>query len=424
VGGANDGFWPEQNRIFPLAEENLHQNLMAAWAAGGLLKYADFSIVDMGNGNGYVDPGESAKIVFTVRNIGLNAAQDIYFRLKSVDPLVFISRGESTFPASIPARSEAFTDTFSLAVDLKAPPGLQPQLELEVDYGGFVDRLLIRDLLIGTPQIAISDNAENGLSNWFTGQGWNTTDQHVFSPANAFTDSPSGYYLPNANNTFTLKTPLNLSEAAAAFLEFRTRWDIEKNFDAGLVEVSTDNVIWTALDGLYTVPGSGKGRQTFGKPVYDGAQVNWVKEVIDLSYVLGSPQVYLRFVLRSEDFLERDGWYIDDVSVKLFHDVVVGVEAAQTLPAHPFLAQNYPNPFNPITNIRFGIPKTQHVQLQIFNVRGQIVKELADGEFAPGDHVVLWDGFNQHGEEVSSGIYFYVLKTGDSKFIRKMLLAR
>lgn len=83
------------------------------------------------------------------------------------------------------------------------------------------------------------------------------------------------------------------------------------------------------------------------------------------------------------------------------------------------LFQNYPNPFNPTTTIRFSIPKTEYVNLQVFDVLGKKIITLIDKEVPSGEHSVTFDAHN-----LSSGIYFYQLKTNNVVIHRKMILAR
>jgi len=83
------------------------------------------------------------------------------------------------------------------------------------------------------------------------------------------------------------------------------------------------------------------------------------------------------------------------------------------------LEQNYPNPFNPSTNISFSIPKITDVEIIIYNTRGQVVKELLDKTMNPGQHNVIWNGKNDDGNIVSSGLYFYKLQTPDFVKVRK-----
>jgi hypothetical protein len=96
------------------------------------------------------------------------------------------------------------------------------------------------------------------------------------------------------------------------------------------------------------------------------------------------------------------------------------------------LEQNYPNPFNPVTQIRFGLPRQSNVTLTIFNTVGQKVATLAEGVRAAGYHEITWDGRNQAGTNVASGVYFYRLEarsadsgpSGSFIDIKKMVLLK
>jgi len=96
------------------------------------------------------------------------------------------------------------------------------------------------------------------------------------------------------------------------------------------------------------------------------------------------------------------------------------------------LAQNYPNPFsqiprfagNPTTTILFALPEAAEVSLKIYDVAGQLVQTLVDGVVEAGRHQVVWDGTNQHSVPVASGVYFYQLRAGEFKQVRKMSLLR
>ncbi len=85
------------------------------------------------------------------------------------------------------------------------------------------------------------------------------------------------------------------------------------------------------------------------------------------------------------------------------------------------LFQNYPNPFNPETNISFTLPEEREVILKIYNLRGQLIKVLVNQKLSPGYHTFTWDGKNESGEDVSSGIYFNRLIAGDYSKTMKMI---
>lgn len=94
------------------------------------------------------------------------------------------------------------------------------------------------------------------------------------------------------------------------------------------------------------------------------------------------------------------------------------------LPSEYTLEQNYPNPFNPTTTIRFALPEPTRVTVRIFNLRGQLVRTLADGHFEAGVHQVRWDGTSEHGTKVASGLYVFQLQSHRFKAFRTMLLLK
>ncbi|MBD3332782.1 T9SS type A sorting domain-containing protein [candidate division GN15 bacterium] len=96
----------------------------------------------------------------------------------------------------------------------------------------------------------------------------------------------------------------------------------------------------------------------------------------------------------------------------------------ELLPSDYGLGQNYPNPFNPATTIEFALPVPGEVQLEVFNVLGQTVSTLHRGRLEAGYHSIVWDGTNETGETVASGVYFYRLTADDYTKSRKMLLLK
>ena len=94
------------------------------------------------------------------------------------------------------------------------------------------------------------------------------------------------------------------------------------------------------------------------------------------------------------------------------------------VPESYVLEQNYPNPFNPSTQILFSVPKTEKVSLVVFNLLGQKVATLVDGLLVQGTHAVTWNGRDSRGFQLSSGVYFYTLKTASFVASKKMLMLK
>ena len=99
-------------------------------------------------------------------------------------------------------------------------------------------------------------------------------------------------------------------------------------------------------------------------------------------------------------------------------------ELISLIPKEFVLNDNYPNPFNPITTIKYEIPNDGKVLLVIYNLLGQEVITLINNEQWAGKYSVRWNGTNQFGNQVSTGTYFYFLKTQNNQSVKKMLLLK
>jgi len=95
------------------------------------------------------------------------------------------------------------------------------------------------------------------------------------------------------------------------------------------------------------------------------------------------------------------------------------------LPIIEIQLTNHPNPFNPSTTIEFSIQNDSKINLSIFNIKGQKVKTLVNNEFTQGSHSIIWNGDDEFGKQLSSGIYYYKLNVnGKTKAVKKCLLLK
>jgi hypothetical protein len=109
------------------------------------------------------------------------------------------------------------------------------------------------------------------------------------------------------------------------------------------------------------------------------------------------------------------------------NEVTVIVTSAGDTPDVPFvtaLRGNYPNPFNPETTIKFSLQEADQVTVEIYNTRGQRVKTLVNEHREAGEHQLLWNGRDDHNRDVSSGVYFYRMKSGRYTSTKKMLMMK
>ncbi len=112
------------------------------------------------------------------------------------------------------------------------------------------------------------------------------------------------------------------------------------------------------------------------------------------------------------------------INANLVVGFAAGIEDEPLLPSSYGLEQNYPNPFNPSTTIGFSLPASSEVKLDVYNLKGELTATLATGRYAAGNHSALWDGRNQSGENVASGVYFYRLLTEEQEISKKMVLIK
>jgi Zn-dependent metalloprotease len=105
--------------------------------------------------------------------------------------------------------------------------------------------------------------------------------------------------------------------------------------------------------------------------------------------------------------------------------IITGIaENESNIPSEYELSQNYPNPFNPTTSIVYQLPQIAEVKIEIYNMLGQKVRTLMRDRKEPGVYQTVWDGRNDNGAQVGSGVYLYRMAAGDYVRVKKMILMR
>ena len=143
---------------------------------------------------------------------------------------------------------------------------------------------------------------------------------------------------------------------------------------------------------------------------------------------------YLHNSLYECDIPENRVFYVDDsfdasgnpqiLPVDYFGSCVTVDVPDGSVPIPIVLKQNYPNPFNPATTIKFSVAEKGHASLRIFDVRGALIRTLVDRIVEAGEVSVLWDGTDNNGRSLASGVYFLNLRKGDETMTRKMIMLR
>ncbi|HOH47449.1 MAG TPA: FlgD immunoglobulin-like domain containing protein, partial [Candidatus Cloacimonadota bacterium] len=140
-------------------------------------------------------------------------------------------------------------------------------------------------------------------------------------------------------------------------------------------------------------------------------------KIFSLSYDATEPtQINETIVITSNDLSNP----VQTIAISL---QVVDNDDPSANPVITKLVGNYPNPFNPETSIRFSLKEAGNVSLRIYNLRGQLVRTLVNGSYQSGNHTVVWNGRDNNGNSVSSGVYMYRMESpGYNKTMRMMLV--
>ena len=247
---------------------------------------------------------------------------------------------------------------------------------------------------------------EEALDRWDLG-GWGR--QYVNDDIQwALNDSPGGLYSPNVSNACYLIETLDLTQFNQAYLQF-TSAEMLFDGDYGYLQIKRgNNPGWSTL---LTVNG----------------YIEIVERNVSLNSFMDESELYIRLLMTSNSTDESQGWFVDDIFLVLNQDMPPNVNTASgiiNLPDQIQLYPNYPNPFNPITNIAFSLSKHSLVDLKIVDIEGRQIRHLLSNGFAAGRHGVSWNGTNDLGTAVGSGIYFMVLRAEGKVLSQKLSLIR
>jgi len=247
---------------------------------------------------------------------------------------------------------------------------------------------------------------EEALDRWDLG-GWGR--QYVNDDIQwALNDSPGGLYSPNVSNACYLIETLDLTQFNQAYLQF-TSAEMLYDGDYGYLQIKRgNNPGWSTL---LTVNG----------------YIEIVERNVSLNSFMDESELYIRLLMTSNSIDESQGWFVDDIFLVLNQDMPPNVNTDSgiiNLPEQVLLFPNYPNPFNPITNIAFSLAKYSLVDLKIVDIKGRQICQLLNNDFAAGRHGVSWNGTNDLGAAVGSGIYFMVLRAEGKVLSQKLSLIR
>ncbi|HWA06117.1 MAG TPA: M14 family zinc carboxypeptidase [Ignavibacteria bacterium] len=396
VGTSTDGFWPAQNRILPLAQSTVWSNIYFSLACGGYTAPERTSL----SKTSYL-PGESGSLKVNFKNKGLNPAQNVKIELTSQSPYINISGVTFSYNTIASYYQDSVSLNFNVLSGAPLNKGLPIVLKIKQNDTSIVHQQKIY-VCVGTGTTTLADSAENGTGNWtFTG-GWGTTTSQSFSPPTSFTESPTGNYGNTQTRTMTLAVPINVSANPVTVLSYYYRHDIEP------------------LDNAYIQVSSNNGTNWVSVKYYYGQQLTWKQDVLDITELANSSsQMKIRFILVTNRSVSADGFYVDNIKIQNYQDVLTGVGNNGNVPDRFLLEQNYPNPFNPFTKIKYQLPKAGFVKLTVFDALGKIVRVLVNENKPAGVYEDSFDALN-----MATGVYFYKLESAEFTDIKKMILVK
>ncbi len=400
LGGSSDGFWCPVNRIIPIAQENMIQNILIAAFAGS---YADVEEV-----NPTITDQTSGYFKFDITRLGLKDGATFTVSLDPIGTNV-TSTGNPVIFSDMDIL-ETRNDSIFYTLDPAILNGHEFKFLLSVDNGDYALSDTVTKIF-GETNVLFEDDC-NTFTNW-TSSEWAVTTSSYHSPGGSITDSPSGNYPNNHTSTATFNNTIDLGNAGFAILQFWTKWALEPGFDYVQLQISTNGgSSWTALTGKYTMIGN--DNQATGEPVYNGMQTDWVQEEVNLSDYIGTT-VKFRFRLKSDWSVNEDGFYFDDFTITTVNMEYTGIQPG-SVQQSVFLSEPFPNPANESVTVRFTIPETsKNVNFNLVNSTGQVVYSSILKQ-------------SQHGLSVSltnfeSGIYYYRIEGNNFQSeVRKLIV--
>jgi hypothetical protein len=400
VGSSSDGFWPPQNSILPICQNSLSQNLYAALCITKYAKASDESPYYLTQKNGFLN--------YKIKRIGLDSPATYTVTLIPISSSISSVGSPKSYSSLGPLQEKH--DSISFSLNSSVTQGTLIKYVIAVSNGTYTQYDTITKMY-GNPTIAFASSASS-MAGWASAD-WGLTSAYYVSGPTSMTDSPIGNYPDNADEILTTTASVDLSTAISARLGFWARWQLEAGFDYTEVQVSTDNGnTWIPQCGKYTI--GGNGNQDPGMPLYNGFQLDWVKEDISLDDYLGK-NILIQFELKSDAGTNFDGFYFDDLVVQMISSSNGIQEYKES--AGLSVSQNMPNPAQDYTYINYEIKDGRQGVLQIFNPMGQLIR--TENLSSSNSHIRV------NTQALAAGVYFYRIEEGSNASApRRMVIAK
>jgi N-acetylmuramoyl-L-alanine amidase len=303
---------------------------------------------------------------------------------------------------------------------------------LEDDSGNEITAQFSQSFNTGNHQFTIIDgidNFENGIGNWWSPEQSGSTEGII--PELTANTASSDYYNYTAGGSSSMKLTYGWDTLSSNLL-------IREYYSPAIPGFNSSNILQVYIfgDGLGNkfrfavreVNGSSPTNLEVS-PWYIINWIGWKLVTWNMTSdgtgtwlgngILENPLRFDSFQLTYKPGSKTTGeLYFDDLII--VNETAVGINYIQKgIPAEYSLEQNYPNPFNPYTRIKFGIPRSGNVKLEVYNLLGEKIVTLADKEMTAGLYQIYLNA-----EDFSAGVYIYILSVNDFSKSRKMILLK
>ena len=309
IGTPNQGFWPSENEIIDLCEDQFYSNKIFAFTAGPDIILKSYNLPE----NMILEGEDEVEIEILIENRGLSDLNsDLNISFSPLNTWINVISESEVYEELSARSSESFTVIFS--TNESSPQGISTGIVLNIDSENSFSRTDTIHFTIGESEVIFSDNFEQGLDYWILDDNWglsNEANQGQYS----LSDSPGTEYAPNQVSIAEINRDFNLLFFSNPQVKFKLKWDIEPNYDFVRFQGYIPEEGWVSLEGRFTSNGSGNPAQPVGEPGYDGLQETWVEEVIYLNQVSQANFERFRFIQTSDQFVEGAGFFIDDIMI-------------------------------------------------------------------------------------------------------------
>jgi len=384
-----------------------------------------------GNGDGCLEPGESFEIVPIFVNRGSGVAAGVTFLLDIDDPYVTISQDSSYIDLLSSGDSAGIDPPFLVSVDPECPEFYE--LNFRIDIGFESGRAETESLVLYLGG-SVSDDFESGSPGWThsdLGDGyveeWHLDTYRNHTPGGGYawkfggedslrySDYAHGVLVtpdvclgPNATLTFWHWIHAELQNGTYAW-------------DGGIVEISTDGgETWSQIEPVggypYVIYPNDASPFDPNTPCFAWTD-DWTQVEFDLSGYQG--QAKIRFRFGSDGYAGGEGWYIDDVMIS---DDYASVEITEMeiVPVRFALRSVAPNPLTCGSVVSFDVPRRSSVRIDLYDVNGRLVANLADGVYEPG----RYSRSIGQASKIASGVYFLRMEAQSYQATTKVVVIR